>query len=73
MHYKVGYTFKLETEEGMQLKRSYKIYELQKLISSVKYQHDTPIREKREISELEEQPSHKKTKVFAEIILFNKR
>jgi hypothetical protein len=72
-----GYTFKLQTEEGINLKRSYKIYELQKLTSSVKYQHDVSIREKpftskqkknkREIAELEEhtlQPSHKKRKVF---------
>jgi transposase InsO family protein len=72
-----GYTFKLQTEEGIKLKRSYKIYELQKLTSSVKYQHDVSIREKplthkqnknkREIAELEEhtlQPSHKKRKVF---------
>ena len=41
-----GYTFKLQTEEGINLKRSYKIYELQKLTSSVKYQHDVSIREK---------------------------
>ncbi len=72
-----GYTFKLQTEEGIKLKRSYKIYELQKLSSSVKYQQDTFIREKplthrqkknrREIAELEEHtvhPSHKKRKVF---------
>jgi outer membrane receptor for Fe3+-dicitrate len=72
-----GYTFKLKTEEGIKLKRSYKIYELQKLTSSVKYQQDTTIREKplthkqrknkREIAELEEhtlQPSHKKRKVL---------
>jgi hypothetical protein len=72
-----GYTLKLKTEEGIKLKRSYKIYELLKLTSSVKYQQDTTIREKplthkrrknkREIAELEEhtlQPSHKKRKVF---------
>ena len=72
-----GYTFKLQTEEGIKLKRLYKIYELQKLTSSVKYQHDTLAREKplthrqkknkREIAELEEhtlQPLHKKRKVF---------
>ncbi len=57
--------------------RSYKIYELQKLTSSVNYQHDASIKEKpltnkqkknkREIAELEEHtmlPSHKKRKVF---------
>ena len=27
-----GYTFKLQTEEGIKLKRSYKIYELQNFI-----------------------------------------
>lgn len=33
-------------EEGIKLKRSCKIYEFKKLTSSVKYQHDTSIREK---------------------------
>lgn len=81
-----GYTFQLQSVKGIKLKRWYKIYELQKLSSSVKYQHDPTVRErpltrrqmqsKREIAELEEhtlQPLHKKRKVFRGNYFVNNR
>jgi outer membrane receptor for Fe3+-dicitrate len=81
-----GYTYKLQTEEGIKLKRSYKIYELQKLTSSVKYQHGTCVREK-PLTQRQKKTNVKllnwrnilcihrikREKYLQEIILFNKR
>jgi hypothetical protein len=72
-----GYSFNLKTEMGVKLNRNYKVYELQKVSTSEKYNYDHPVRErplnqqerrnKRETEDLLEytiEPPHKKRKTF---------
>lgn len=72
-----GYTFSLRDEMGVPLDRRFKVYELQKVLTSEKYTHRNPVRErpltqqqrrnKHELEDLLEhtvEPLHKKRKTF---------